>query len=152
MRTVALFEAAKGLIVLLAGSGLLLFMNRDLQAMAERLVGHFHLDPASHYPRIFLRLAHSASVPSRIRLIAIGAALYAIFRFVEAFGLWKERRWAEWLAVVTGSFYIPFEVYALIRRPAIEPLGFLVVNLLIVAYLGWQLKTRPPGADAGSPT
>ena len=147
MRTVAFFEAAKGLIVLLAGSGLLLFMNRDLQAIAERLVGHLHLDPASHYPRIFLHLASAASVPSRIRLIALGAALYALFRFVEAFGLWKERRWAEWLAVVTGSVYVPFEIYALIRRPGIEPLVFLVANLSIVAYLGWQLRIRPAPAN-----
>jgi uncharacterized membrane protein (DUF2068 family) len=143
VRTVAVFEAAKGLVVLLAGSSLLLFMDRDLQVGAGRLVGWLHLDPAGDYPQMFLRLAEAASVPGRLPLIALVAAFYATFRFVEAFGLWRERRWAEWVAVVTGSAYIPFEVYALIRGPAIEPLAFLVVNLLIVSYLGWQLRPKP---------
>src|SRR5436305_641496 len=43
VRTVALFEAAKGALVLAAGLGLLGLIHRDVQAFAERLVRASHL-------------------------------------------------------------------------------------------------------------
>ena len=85
LRAVAAFEAAKGLVVLLAGFGVLLLIHRDLQAAAERIVVHLHLDPASRYPRIFLRAA-TESTPGRLRLLALGAFVYSTLRL--------SKRWA----------------------------------------------------------
>jgi len=139
LRAVALFEAAKGLVVLLAGSGLLLLVRRDVEAAAERLITHLHLDPASRYPRIFLEAARAAS-PGRLRLIALGALLYAVVRLVEAGGLWLDRKWAEWFGVVTAGIYLPFEVRALVRRPGPEPLLAIALNLAIVLFLALRLR------------
>jgi uncharacterized membrane protein (DUF2068 family) len=138
LRTIAVFEAAKGLAVLLAGSGLLL-VRRDLQALAERFVAHLHLDPASRYPRIFLQLSSHAT-PARLRLIALGALVYAAIRFAEAVGLWQGRRWAEWFGLATGVIYLPFELIALARHPSIEPVIALLISLAVVAYLAVRLK------------
>src|SRR5678815_3895868 len=91
MRTVALFEAAKGALVLLAGLGLLALINRDVQAIAEHLVRLSHLNPAAHYPRIFVDAA-SHVTNQRLWLLAAAAAAYALVRGVEAYGLWYERR------------------------------------------------------------
>ena len=136
-----MFEAGKGLLVLAAGSGLLLFIHRDWQSIAERLVTHLHLDPASHYPRIFMRLA-GAATPARIQLLAAGALFYATVRLVEAWGLWRARTWAEWLGVATAGIYLPFELRASVMRPGIEPIGALLTNLAVIAFLGWQLRRR----------
>ena len=57
LRAIAVFEAAKGALVLLAGFGVLGLLHRDLQAIAERLVRFSHLNPASKYPRIFVAAA-----------------------------------------------------------------------------------------------
>lgn len=141
LRAVAAFEAAKGLVVLLAGSGLLLLVHRDVQAVAERVVAHLHLNPANRYPRIFLHVASEAS-PGRLRLLALGAFTYSVVRFVEAGGLWRERRWAEWLGAATGIVYLPFEGAALIRRPGPEPVIALVLNLGVVVFLGLRLRGR----------
>jgi len=51
VRVIALFEAAKGILVLTAGMGLLALAHRNLQALAEQLIRWFHLDPAGHYPK-----------------------------------------------------------------------------------------------------
>jgi uncharacterized membrane protein (DUF2068 family) len=139
LRAIAIYEAAKGLIVLVSGSGLLLLVHRDAQAIAERLVAHVHLNPASRYPRIFVQIATGAS-PFRLRLLALGALIYALLRFAEAVGLWHARRWAEWFAVATGLLYVPFEVAALIRRPSIEVMFALLTSLGIVAYLAMRLR------------
>jgi uncharacterized membrane protein (DUF2068 family) len=150
IRIVAAFEAAKGLLVLVAGSGLLFLVHRDVQGIADRLVSHLHLNPASEYSRIFTRVITDAT-PGRIHLVAIGAFVYAGFRLLESWGLWWERRWAEWLGVTTGLLYVPFEVAAFVRHPAGEPIAALAVNLVIVLYLARQLRLRTARPEVSSP-
>jgi uncharacterized membrane protein (DUF2068 family) len=140
LRAVALFEAGKGLTVLVAGSGVLLLVHRNVQAIAERLVLHLHLNPASRYPRIFLHVVTEAT-PGRLRLLALSALAYATLRFFEAWGLGFTRRWAEWMGVITGLVYVPVEARAMIRRPGVEPAVFLVLNLAIVLFLGYRLRS-----------
>jgi uncharacterized membrane protein (DUF2068 family) len=130
VRIVAVFEASKGALVIAAGLGLLSLLHHDLQATAERLVRHSHLDPAHHYPKIFIAAA-SRMNDSRLVSLAVLAFLYSALRFVEAYGLWHMRTWAEWLAIVAGSVYLPVEVYEMSRR-ATWMRGFV---LLIVVYL-----------------
>jgi uncharacterized membrane protein (DUF2068 family) len=134
VRIVAVFEALKGALVLSAGLGLLSLLHRDLQAVAERLVRHSHLNPARHYPRIFIEAA-SHTNDSRLRSLAALAFLYAAVRFVEAYGLWRLRVWAEWFAIIAGSVYLPVEVYEIFRRATWMRGMVLLTNLLIVAYL-----------------
>ena len=141
LRAIALFEAGKGFLVLAAGTGLLLYVHRDIQPFAEHLLTHLHLNPASRYPRIFMRLAEAAT-PGRIRLLALGALVYSAARLTEAWGLWRARAWAEWLGVATAFIYLPFELRASIARPGIEPVGALLTNLAVITFLGWQLRRR----------
>jgi len=142
LRTIAVVEGVKGLVVLLAGSGALLLVNRDVQVLAERVVHHLHLDPARHFPAIFLRAA-SHSTNGRLKLLALGALVYSVMRFIEGYGLWNARRWAEWFAVATGVIYLPFEAFALLRRPGPEPFIALVINLAVVIYLVLRIRREP---------
>jgi len=134
LRTVALIEAAKGALVLLVGFGLLGLLHHDIQAFAERLIAHAHLNPAAHYPRIFADVA-SGLTDARLVLLAAGAMLYAIVRFIEAYGLWHARRWAEWVAALSGGIYVPFELVALLERATWLSLGALILNVAIVAIM-----------------
>lgn len=134
VRVVAVFEALKGALVLSAGLGLLSLLHHDLQAVAERLVRHSHLNPAHHYPRIFIEAA-SHTNDSRLQFLAALAFLYAAVRFVEAYGLWRMRVWAEWFAIIAGAVYLPVEVYEIFRRATWMRGMIVLTNLLIVAYL-----------------
>ena len=134
VRAVAFFEALKGALVLVAAFGLLSLVHRDLQALAERLVRRSHIDPASHYMRAFVEVAASTT-DARLRTLAAMAFAYSTVRFVEAYGLWKMRAWAEWFAIISGCIYLPIELYELIERATVIRAGVLVVNALIVAYL-----------------
>ena len=134
VRAVAFFEALKGTLVLVAGFGLLSLVHRDLEDLAERLVQHSHLNPASHYPRVFVEAAAHTS-DARLRTLAAMAFAYSTVRFVEAYGLWKMRAWAEWFAIISGCLYLPVELYELIERATLIRAGVLVVNAVIVAYL-----------------
>lgn len=149
IRAVSVFEAAKGTMVLLAGFGALSLIHHDVQRVTEQLVGHLHLNPAKHYPRIFLDTAAHVT-DARLWLLTSLAATYALVRFVEAYGLWRGRRWAEWLAAVSGGIYIPFEIYELSKGITLLALSALVVNSLIVGLMiNTLLRVRSIEAGRG---
>lgn len=138
LKPIAVFEAFKGAVVLVAGFGLLSFLGKDADALAERLVHRMHLNPANHYPEIFIRAMADVS-DTKLWLLAGFAALYAAIRFSEAYGLWHERRWAEWLAALSGAVYVPVEIYELTVHVTWLKLGALTLNLVVVAYMVWLL-------------
>ena len=134
VRTIAVLEAFKGALVLLAGMGALSLIHRDVQHLAEALVAHLHLNPAHHSPRIFLEFAARVT-DARLAALAALAAGYALLRFVEAYGLARERRWAEWLAAVSSAIYIPFEIANLLRGDLWLSLAALAVNVAVVGVM-----------------
>jgi uncharacterized membrane protein (DUF2068 family) len=133
VRSVAVFEGAKGGIVLAAGLGLLSLVHRDAEAVAASVIRHLHLNPAHHYPEIFIRAA--SRVEGRLGLLAAGAFAYATLRLVEAYGLWHERPWAEWLAIVSAGLYLPVEVYELSRHFSAIGMTVTLGNVALVAGL-----------------
>jgi uncharacterized membrane protein (DUF2068 family) len=138
---VAVLEASKGLLIILAGCGVLALVHADLQDLAEQIVTHFHLNPGNRYPRIFLDLA--ANVTDRQLWTLAGFAFgYASLRFIEALGLWFHRVWAEWLAALSGGVYVPFEIYELAKGVTVLKVATLVINLIIVAYMSRVLFVR----------
>ena len=102
IQAVAVFEALKGVVVLLASSAVLSLAHKDLHALALSLVEHAHLNPAAKYPQIFLAAAGDLHNVHLLGL-ALGAAAYSLLRFVEAYGLYRERVWAEMLAAVEAA-------------------------------------------------
>jgi len=134
IRTVAVFEAFKGLIILIAGFAIFKLVHQDLQVIADQIVRHLHMNPARHYPRIFLDAVAGLS-DARIRNLAIFAFFYSIARFIEAYGLWYYKTWAEWFAILSGGIYIPIELIGLFRHATIVKGSVFVINLFIVLYL-----------------
>jgi len=72
--------------------------------------------------------------------IAIGAFLFAAVYVVEGVGLWRCRRWAEYLTIGVSASFLPFELIAIFRRPSLALLVTFVLNVFVVAFLAWQLK------------
>jgi uncharacterized membrane protein (DUF2068 family) len=134
LRAVALLEGAKGLLVLLTGFGILSLIHKDIHLAAVRLVQHLHINPASHYPEIFLDLA-SRVTDIQLWTIAFDAMLYAIVRFVEAIGLWMQMQWAKWFGLLTGGIFIPVELYDVMQGVTWPKVSVLIVNVIIVVYL-----------------
>ena len=137
----AFFEAFKGAAVLLAATGLLSLIHKDVHAIAAAFIEHLHLDPASRYPQIFLDATLNLH-DSRLVMLAAGAGAYSCIRFVEAYGLYAEKAWAEVLAAVSGAIYVPFELVGLLRRPTWHGIAFLAINLMVVALMVGALVQR----------
>ena len=141
LRAIALFEAAKGLAALIATVGLLNLMHRDVRQLAIELIGRFGLRPEAHYPSILLHYAGLLPA-ANLHLVVLAAASYIAVRLAEAYGLWNDRAWAEWLGALSGGLYVPFELRHLLHQPSFISAAVLAGNILVVAVLGHQLWLR----------
>lgn len=138
LRAVAVFEFIKGSAVLLIGLGLLSLVHHDVQVAVERWMRLLHLDPAWHWCKVLLDDA-STMTDLRLRRLAVLAFAYSAFRIIEAYGLWFEYLWAEWLAVISATIYLPFEIQRLTQKTTVAAVCVLMANLGIVAYLAYVL-------------
>lgn len=141
LRIVALFEGAKGVLVLLAGFGLLSLIHKDVHEIAAQIIQQSHINPAHHYPRIFLDLTEKLT-DKKLWALAIAAMSYSVIRIIEAIGLWLHRRWAELFGILTGIIYIPVEIYEVIKGATWVKGGVLAVNIGIVSYLALEMRTH----------
>lgn len=70
--------------------------------------------------------------------VLIGTATaYCVVEGVEAVGLWRERRWAEYLTALATAGFLPFEIRELIKRVTVLRIVALVVNIAVLVYLVW---------------
>ncbi len=134
VRTVATIEFTKGVIVVLAGLGLLSIRHKSIWGVAESFLEFFHISPHHHYVGVFIDLVSKIS-DVHLWKLAVAASIYAILRFIEAFGLWYALPWAEWMAAITGGIYIPFELADLFRRVTSFRLLVIIINTIIVLYM-----------------
>lgn len=135
---IALLEAGKGLLALLAASGLELLGPAPLQRAVEALIHRFQLDP-DHGAMAWL--AHAIN-PHAVHLAAGVAALYGVLHLIEGWGLWRARAWASWLGCLTAAAYLPFDIYALLRHPGWLSACVVAINLLVVWVLARDLRKR----------
>jgi uncharacterized membrane protein (DUF2068 family) len=138
LRTVAMIEAAKGLLVLLVAFGFaeVIRLHIDLEETARNLLYFLQVDPDRRFSHALMHAAGRMMNADLLTVLAI-ALLYCSLRFIESYGLWRQRVWAEWLAIISGAVYLPLELYNLIRRPSVVHWVILLINIAIVVYIAW---------------
>ncbi len=135
LRAVASLEALKGLLAIVAGIGLFTLLHKDLGDVAENIVEALHLNPAHRIAQAFINAADRVS-ETRIVTFACIAFGYALIRFIEAYGLWHARAWAEWFAIISGSAYLPWEILEVAKHPHhLIRWAVLVINIIVVLYM-----------------
>jgi uncharacterized membrane protein (DUF2068 family) len=134
LRTVALLEMLKGLLVLAGGIGLITLLHKDIADVAQSIIEHLHINPAHHLAQIFIAKAGAVN-EKKIVVLAFTAFAYAGLRAAEAYGLWNARAWAEWLAIISGSLYLPWEIIEVAKHDNRIRWAVLIVNIVIVLYM-----------------
>ena len=123
------------------------FRLRLLTSSNARSAGIRRPASASAIPRATALRSHSsfsASFCMKTRnasrttsLACAYAALYA----TEGVGLWLQKRWAEYLTTIATASLIPFEIWELTRGASATKVAALAINIAIVIYLIWVLRT-----------
>jgi uncharacterized membrane protein (DUF2068 family) len=134
LRTVGVFEALKGAAVIALCIVLLSLLHKDLNLVVDHLTRLLRLNPDSRVADLFYDIADRTTGRGIWTAVSVGLA-YSLCRFVEGYGLWNERRWAEWFAVISGAIYVPFELFAVIEHPHWIRVAILAGNILVVLYI-----------------
>jgi uncharacterized membrane protein (DUF2068 family) len=134
LRAVAGLEFFKGVFVAAMGICAIALVHRDTWLLAEHLLTLLHISTDRRPAQIFLDFADTIT-DARLWAAASIAFSYAALRFTEAYGLWKERTWAEWVAFVSGTLLLPLEVRELFRGITFWRCALLIGNVAIVLYM-----------------
>jgi len=117
--------------------------DNDLPAEYRHLLQHLRLNPER---RFWADLAVQVGQLTEVKVLwaAAGTLVYSLFSLVEGIGLIFRVSWAGWLAIGESAFFIPIEIWELVRRTAPErarpshPVTVLIIlalNVVIVWYL-----------------
>jgi uncharacterized membrane protein (DUF2068 family) len=143
LRAIATLEALKGIVVLLLGLALI-FVHRHVEDFTESLLFHLHIDTNRRIGHALMSAASKVS-DARLLTILLAATSYALVRFVEGWGLWHRRVWAEWFALLSGTLYLPWEIIRIAERADWERITVLAVNIVIILYM-LVIRLRESGA------
>lgn len=78
--------------------------------------------------------------PRKFEAIGIAACIYACVFLVEGWGLWREKRWAEYLTVIVTASLIPIEVWEIYEHVTWVKVTAFAANVAILVYLIYLLK------------
>jgi uncharacterized membrane protein (DUF2068 family) len=72
---------------------------------------------------------------STLTTVGIALLAYAAVEGIEAVGLWRQRRWAEYLTFLVTASLLPLEVYEMVHRLTPFKVIAFVINVAVVLYL-----------------
>jgi uncharacterized membrane protein (DUF2068 family) len=146
---IATLKLVKGSLLLLTALGIFALAGRDLGDVFDQFLRWLHLDPEQKF---FLSIGEWLDhiTPGNVRVAELGTLLYGLLLIGGGLGLAFRAKWAVWLAIGESAFFIPIEIYGLVRQLGPDPtyrshelfrhplaglLIVLAVNVLIVCYL-----------------
>ena len=140
-------KIGKGLLLLLTALGIFALAGKDLSDAFDSFLRWVHLDPEK---RFFTNIGDwlDTITPANIKVIASGTMIYGLFLFATGVGLALRAAWAIWLCIGESAFFIPIEIYELVRRRAPEtdahrmfahPKTALAVLLAANVFIVWYL-------------
>jgi uncharacterized membrane protein (DUF2068 family) len=141
IRLIAVFKLFKAASLIVVGFGILRLIHKDVGAQLEHWVAMLGFDPGSRIISHAIEKATNVS-PHKIREFGIVSFIYAGLFLTEGIGLWLMKRWAEWFTVIITSSLVPIEIYEIFHHPTAIKILVLVINIAVVAYLLYRIRSE----------
>jgi uncharacterized membrane protein (DUF2068 family) len=144
---IAAIKLGKGLLLVLAALGIFALAGKDLSSVFEDFLRWIHLDPERKF---FTNIADwlNTVTPENVKTVASGTMIFGVFLMTIGIGLACRAKWAIWVVIGESAFFIPIEIYELVRHrlpetdahhmfahPKIALAVLLAVNVFVVWYL-----------------
>lgn len=148
---IAIIKFTKGIAALLLAIGVFSLRDKNLPEEFRNMLEFLHLDPEKKF---FLDLADRIGeiTASNVTWVSVMAIVYSLFMLLQGIGLAFRVRWAVWLVILESGFFIPIELFELVRphnpdpehhhfitHPRSAVFIVLAINVMILWYL---LKNR----------
>ena len=141
LTAIGVFKLLKAALLLVVAMGLHRLMTRDATDVLMHLARGVRVDPDNRWIHALLSRLTGLS-HRQLEAVRLGTLLYAALFAVEGCGLLLRLRWAEWLTVVTTAGLLPLEIYELVHRWRWVKVVVLGLNVAILGYLIWRLRSR----------
>jgi uncharacterized membrane protein (DUF2068 family) len=136
---IGLFKLVKAASLVAVGIGAIKLLHHDVAATVTSWIEFLRIDPDNRM--IHEALAQIMTIsPAELKTASVVTFLYAALLLTEGVGLLLRKRWGEYLTIVATSGLIPLELYEISRRVTTTRVGVLVINIIIVAYLIWEVR------------
>jgi uncharacterized membrane protein (DUF2068 family) len=149
-RWLAYYKFASGALLFLVGVEAIRLLHADVQFVVARWVEWFHVDRGRSVHVLLDRLGQIS--PRELMGMSAASFLYSGVQVTEGVGLYLERRWAEYLAVLGTGGFLPIELYELGRAFSWSKLAVLIFNGLVVGYLARLLIAGARGRSRATGT
>jgi uncharacterized membrane protein (DUF2068 family) len=142
LRLIAVDRVIHFLVLGVLGVGIILFAGhqKDLRGDYLRLLNSLQSSVGFVSSRngFFREITHLVSLSSsKLYLYGSAFSVYAAINGVEAAGLWREKRWAEYLTFIEVTLLLPLEIYELSVKISYLKIAALVLNVAVMTYLGY---------------
>jgi uncharacterized membrane protein (DUF2068 family) len=136
---IASLKLVYGVLLLALGIGAIWLINKDLTAFVSYWADVLEISSENHHLQ---RLLENAGLIRTNHLAWVSAItlFYSALSFAMGFGLWLEKRWAEYLTAFVAASFIPFELYELLRHFRVMTDLILTINIVTVIYLIGKLR------------
>jgi uncharacterized membrane protein (DUF2068 family) len=133
----------RAVLLLAVGIVLVTHPHANWASDIAHLAQHLGLDPKENWIQRLINDVSKihANQDLLFGLVAIG---YGLLEGAEAYGLFKRRRWGEWLTVVATSLLFIPEIWELTKSASVLKVGAVVLNVAVVLYLLWRLRRATP--------
>ena len=127
-------KLVKGLLFISLALAAYTLSDNDLPAEFRHLLHWMRVNPERKF---FADLAVQIGniTEANVLWVAAGTLVYSLFSLVEGVGLMFRVSWAGWMAIGESTFFIPIEVYELVKKPSLPVTVILAINIFIVWYL-----------------
>ena len=133
---IIVFKLIKGSLFLTLAIVAYCLSDNDLPVEFQKLLNMLRVHPGNKF---FSHLAEQIGHLSEAHVLwaAAGTLLYSLFSLVEGVGMMFRASWAGWLAIGESAFFVPIEIYELLRPGRFSWFVFvlLIANVIIVIYL-----------------
>jgi hypothetical protein len=142
LKLIALFKIFQGLLLLLLGFSLLFLNSRPhwLDQISDWTDDQILLHHSRPVHFLLSKLQDVLAGGGILRATGLLSLFYCVVLFTEGFGVYFQKRWAEWLMIFATGALIPLEVRHLWYRPGLVALLILLANCFIVWFLYLVLK------------
>jgi uncharacterized membrane protein (DUF2068 family) len=141
LRLIAVFKFFKAGLLIVLGVGAFRLLHQDIGGTIMHWIDTLRLDPGNHFFDVALARAANLT-PKQIKQLGLGSFFYAGLFLTEGTGLWLLKRWAEWFTVIITGSLVPVEIYEIHRHPTAVKLVVLALNLAVVVYLIYHIRTQ----------
>jgi uncharacterized membrane protein (DUF2068 family) len=138
---IGIFKLLKALLLVVVGIGAIKYLHKDLASSVNHWVELLRVDPDNRLVHGLLLKVFRVT-PKELKELSVGTFLYAALFTTEGIGLLLRKRWAEYFTIVTTGGLIPLEIYELWRHFTLAKTVVALVNVAIVWYLAWRVRSR----------